>query len=419
MRERAKQLVKHPLIYGSSIVVIGNLAANFFNFLFNIFMNKHVSVADYGVLLSVMSIIAYPALIGSAVVPVVVRFAGIYFAQNNFSMLRGLYVKIKKLLLLIAIIFFVSFLFAMPSINSFFHINNTNILIMTNIIIFFSLIGVVNMAFLQAKLAFAYQVFVNFLNAIIKLSLGMVLVFAGFSVSGATMAMIVAGVLAYCVSFLPLRFIFDRKITVPAISSKELFFYGLPASLTLVGLTSLISTDILLVKHFFSPHDAGLYAGLSLLGRIIFFVSAPIGTVMFPLITQKHSKGENYTNTFKLALLLIGLSSLLLTIFYALFPKFAISLLLKDEYFVIAPYLALFALFIACYCVLSIICTFYLSIKKTKIFIPILVGAVLQIVFIVFFHESFIQIIWISLLITFLLVLGLLLYYPYATKSKK
>ena len=89
MRERAKQLIKHPLIYGSSIVVIGNLVANFFNFLFNIFMNKHLSVADYGVLLSIMSLIAFPALIGTAIIPVVVRFAGSYFAKNNFSLLRA------------------------------------------------------------------------------------------------------------------------------------------------------------------------------------------------------------------------------------------------------------------------------------------------------------------------------------------
>ena len=54
---------------------------------------------------------------------------------------------------------------------------------------------------------------------------------------------------------------------------------------------------LILVKHFFSPHDAGIYAGLSLIGRVIFFFSAPIASVMFPVIVQKYARKENYENT--------------------------------------------------------------------------------------------------------------------------
>ncbi len=416
MKQKVKKLLKHPLIYGSGIVMVGNLIANFFNFLFNIFMNKSLSVSDYGIFLSVMSLIVFPGLVATAIIPVVVRFAGGYFAKNDFSSLRGLYIKINKMLLVIGAIFFMVFFLAIPGISNFFHINDKNILLMTDIIIFFGVIGVINMAFLQAKLAFSFQVFINFLNAIIKLLLSIIFVYAGYSVGGATIAMIVAGIAAYIVSFVPLKFVFDRKISVPFISTKDLFLYGFPSSLTLIGLTSLISADILLVKHFFDPHQAGLYGGLSLLSRIIFFVSAPIGTVMFPLIVQKQSKNENYHNTFKLSLLLVFVPSMLLTIFYAIFTKFSISMLLKQEYFVISPYVVPFALFISLYSVLSIICNFYLSIKKTRIFIPIILGALLQVILINFYHQTFMQIILISLIITFVLVLSLLLYYPYATK---
>lgn len=419
MRNKVKQFFKHPLIYGSAIVVLGNLFANFFNFLFNLFMSRSLTVAEYGVLASVMSIIAFPALVGGAIVPVVVRFAGDYFATQKYPLLRGLYIKIKKLLLLIAGVFFILFLLFTPQIGQFFHIEDKNILYMTNVIIFIAVMGLLNMAFLQAKLAFLFQVLITLINAIVKLALGSVLVILGFSVSGATIAMIVSGVIGYMVSFIPIRFIFNRKISAPSIKTEELFSYGLPSTLTLIGLTSFISTDIILVKHFFDPHQAGLYAGLSLIGRIIFFVSAPIGGVMFPVIVQKHSKNENFTNTFKLALLLVFVPSILLTVFYALFPKFSILFFLKrEEYLHISPLLASFALFIALYCLLSIIANFYLSIKKTKVFIPVIVGAILQIVFIYFYHQTFSQIILISTVITLLLVILLLAYYPRATKLR-
>lgn len=418
MRQKAKKLIKHPLIFGSGILVIGGLIANSFNFLFNLFMSRSLSVSEYGVLASVMSLIVFPSLVSGAIYPVVVRFAGDYFAKKNFALLRGLYIQIMKLLLIIGVSVFFLFLVLTPMIGNFFHIEDKNILFMTDIIIFISLIGVINMAFLQAKLAFGFQVLVGLINGIIKLVCGVVFILLGYSVGGATMAMVIAGVGSYLFSFIPLKFVFDRKIASPSISQKELFFYGFPSTMTLMGLTSFISVDIMLVKHFFDPHQAGLYAGLSLISRVIFYVSAPIGAVMFPVIVQKHSRNENFTNTFKLSLVLVFVPSILLTIFYALFPEFAILFFLKrEEYLVISPYIAPFALFITLYGVLSIISNFYLSIKKTKIFIPIIIGALLQLILIYFFHSSFIQIIQISLGITSALVLLLLLYYPYATKK--
>lgn len=417
-RQKAKSIIKHPLIFGSGILVFGNLLANFFNFLFNLFMSRSLAVSEYGVFASIMSLVAYPVLIGGAINPLVVRFAGNYFASKNYALLRGLYLQILKLLLVTAIIIFLIFLFFIPEIGAFFHITDQRILFTTDIIIFVALIGVVNMAFLQAKLAFGFQVIVNLCNAVLKLVIGIILILLGYSVFGATIAVMISGTISILAGFIPLKFVFDRKISSPSIPNKELFLYGFPSSIALFGLTSFISTDIILVKHFFNPHQAGLYAGLSLIGRVIFFVSAPIATVMFPMIVQKHSKNENYINTFKLSLLLVLIPSLMLTIFYGVFPRLSIMFFLKrEEYLAISPYLVPFSIFITFYTLLSILSNFYLSINRTKIFIPIILGAIAQIVLIYFIHQNFLQIILISLVCTVLLDIMLLLYYPYATKK--
>ncbi|HWY80309.1 MAG TPA: oligosaccharide flippase family protein [Candidatus Sulfotelmatobacter sp.] len=412
MKQNAKRIIQHPLILGSGIVVIGNLFANFFNFLFNLFMSRTLSVTDYGVLASVMSLIAFPLLVSTSLGPIVVQFAGNYFATGNFPLLRGLYIKMTKLLFIIAFIFTILFFCFISAVSNFFHIENKLILFVTDAILFFAVINVINISFIQAKLAFVFQVLINLLNSVSKFILGVIFVLLGYSVSGAVFAILIGLVSAYLFSFIQLKFIFDRKITVPHIETKELISYGIPASITLMGLTSFISTDIMLVKHFFDPHQAGLYAGLSLIGRVIFFVSAPIGSVMFPIIVQKYSKNENFTRTFNLSLLLVFLPSLFITIFYMLFPKFAILFFLKrEEYLAVSNLITPFAIFIVLFSLLSIIANFYLSIKKTEIYIPILLGAIVQAVLIYFYHQSFQQIILISLTITLILVLILLLHY--------
>lgn len=417
MKQKVKELIKHPLIFGSSIVIVGNIIANFFNFLFNLFMSRNLSVDNYGVFASVMALISFPNLAAGAIVPLVVHFAGNYFATGQLSMIKGLYVKIFKFLLTISIIICLIFLLFIPQLTSFFHITSSWILFITDGIIFLIFLGIINNALLQAKLAFTFQVFINILNAILKLLLGTFLVVAGFSVSGAVGAVLLTAIICYFVSFYPIRFIFEKNTISPKIDSKDLFAYGIPSALTLIGLTSFISADIMLVKHFFNSTDAGLYAGLSLIGRVIFYIAAPIGTVMFPLIVQKYTRKENFTNTFKFSLFLVFSSSITLSFFYYLFPDFTVYFFLKNKaYLAISPLLWFYGIYMALYSVLNIIVNFYLSIKKTNVYLPVLFCSLTQIIGIFFFHQSFMQVILISFIITFLLVLGLLLYYPYATK---
>ncbi len=420
MKHKAQEFLKHPLIYGSSIVVIGGLVANFINFLFNLFMSRNLIVSDYGTLASIVSLIGFPTLILTALTPLVVSFAGEYFVKGQLAQIRGLYLKVLKFLFALGILVFLSFIFFLPSISSFFHINNRLILLLADFMIFLAFMGILNLALLQAKLAFGYQLFLSLLGAVVKLILGILLVFAGFSVTGAVWAMAISGFVLYIFSFYPIKFIFDKKlISDSIINTKELFKYGVPSALTLLGLTSFISSDVVLVKHFFNPHTAGIYAGLSLLGKVIFYITAPIMGVMFPLIVQKHGKNENFNNTFILSLLLVLIPSIMITAVYFLFPSFSILFFLKkSEYLIMVPYLGFFGIFMSLYCLLHITASFYLSIKKTSVYIPIILGAVMQIILITFYHQTFNEIIVISIIITFLLVLGLLLYYPHAAKKR-
>lgn len=419
MKQKLKEFIKHPLIYGTSIAVIGNLAANFFNFLFNLFMGQNLSVAEFGSLATVLSLILFPALLISSIVPLIIRFAGEYFANNQFGRIRGLYLQAFKFLATSGIILLILLLVFTGQIQNFFHINNAIIFLITDFIIFLGFFHVINVALLQARLSFGFLVFINIAGAILKLTLGIILIFAGLGINGAGIAVLSSSILVYILSFIPLRFLFDKKhVTEVHLKASELAKYGAPSALTIMGLTSFISMDIILVKHFFDSHQAGLYAGLSLIGRVIFFISAPIGGVMFPLIVQKHSKNENFTNTFKLSLLMVLAPSILLIILYSLLPEVAINFFLKkQEYLVISPFLIQFSIFIALFSLLSILSNFYLSIKKTTVFIPVVIGALLQIIMIVLFHENFQQIIFISLGITFALDCLLIAYYPRAVKK--
>jgi len=167
--------------------------------------------------------------------------------------------------------------------------------------------------------------------------------------------------------------------------------------------------DVILVKHFFEPHQAGLYGGLSLIGRVIFYFTNSIPLVMFPLVVKRKAKGENIASLFYLAMFLVTLPSVLITAFYYLLPELSINVFLGKNYLSIIPYLGFFAVFMTIFSILNVCVNFFLSIGKTKVYIPIIATTIAQVVLIYIFHNSFFQIIGVSLAVSLLLLFYLLI----------
>lgn len=412
MRKYIHKVSSHPLISGSFIILIGSVASSFIYFLFNLFMTRNLTVADYGAMASLLSLTTMFGLVAGSFVPTLIKFTGPFFVTNDLGAIKGIYKKIFSLLLVLGLLVVTFFIILAEQIGSFFNIQEVHLIPLVGVMIGFSYLMLINTVFIQAKLSFVFLSVFNLFSAITRMVSGVVLVLLGFALSGAIWANVISTIIPYLASFIPLGFLFKYYKQEKEFSVSEMFVYGVPASLTMIAFTSLITTDIILVKHLFDPHSAGLYSGISLVGRVIFFFTAPIGTVMFPLVIQKRTKNERYHSIFELALALVFLASLCLTIFYFLFPTFTIEFFIKNkDYLQASGLIGLFAVFITMYSLLSITINYFLSIGKTKIFIPVVASALLQVVLIMAFHDSFEQVLYASLFSSSLLLISLLLYY--------
>ena len=210
-----------------------------------------------------------------------------------------------------------------------------------------------------------------------------------------------------------LRFIFSKKTESDVhIPTRQILNYALPVFIVILFMTSFTSTDIILVKHFFNPHQAGFYAGLSLIGRVIFYFTIPIPGVMFPLLIRRHNLGKNFNNLFYLALGLVLIPSLAITGFYFLFPKFVVSLFLGGrDYLAIVPYVGFFGINLTIFSLINVCINFFLSLNKTGIAPLVVVAAIAQILLIYIFHANFYQVITVSISVSSVLLLALMGYY--------
>ncbi|KKR82349.1 MAG: Capsular polysaccharide biosynthesis protein, partial [Candidatus Daviesbacteria bacterium GW2011_GWA2_40_9] len=166
-----------------------------------------------------------------------------------------------------------------------------------------------------------------------------------------------------------------------------------------------------LVKHFFSSHDAGIYAALSTLGKIIFFGAGPVAQVMFPIISKRHAQGEDYKKVFLYSLILSLLISLAVVLIYWLFPSLSVTILFGSSYLEVAGLLVQFGLFMTLLTLSSLMVNFYLSIGQTKVVVLPFVAALAQIIGLWFYHSSLEIVVNVSLVVSIALFAGLFVYF--------
>ncbi len=143
------------------------------------------------------------------------------------------------------------------------------------------------------------------LEGVVRLVGSLVFIFAGLGVNGVIAANAAAMAAAY---FAIAPRLIPREAGVVGIPSafqevrQALVFYS--------GQVLINNSDIVLVKHFFAPDAAGLYAAVAMVGRVTFAFSSAVVNSMFPVVAgsgKDERKNLSLISTSLLLVLAIGL----------------------------------------------------------------------------------------------------------------
>jgi len=113
-----------------------------------------------------------------------------------------------------------------------------------------------------------------------------------------------------------------------------------------------------------------------------------------------------------MAIAVVLIPSVFISTFYFLYPDFSINFFIKNEIYRSASgLLGLFGVFITIYSLISLFVYYFLSIKKTNVYIPVLLAALSQLLLITFYHSSLFIVVITSLLVSLILLATLVIYY--------
>lgn len=406
-----KKLISHELISGTFYIFLGSMLANFLAFILNLFLARSLSYADYAIFASLLSVITLISIPANSLNAIIVKFATVYFVKKENNKLKILYLLFFKLILGFSLFLIIFFSVLAVPLTNYLKLGNLWYPVITSLAISVLFFNNLNIAFLQSLLRFRFISFITAFGGIVKLAFGVLLVFLGYRAFSGLWSIFFMTAGMFLVAFFPLMKILKTKPTETKITldTKQIFSYALPAFITILFLTSFTSMDVILVKHFFSPHLAGFYAGLSLIGKVIFYFTFPIPLVMFPLLVKRHSAGADFINLFYLSLVLVILPSIFITAFYFLRPNLVVNIFLGGrEYLYISKYLGIFGIYLTVFSMVNVCVNFFLSLNKTNISFLVVTAALLQIVLIYLYHSDFYQVIGVSLLVSTLLLISLI-----------
>jgi len=404
-----KKILKNPLFSGSLIFLTGTMVANFGNYLYHLLMGRMLGPKDYGALTSLISLAYLLSVISTTFLTTLVKFVTKYKVKNQFSKILSLFFGLIKIFGLGGSFLVIVFFVLKEKIAGFLNLEDSFPLLILAFWMSLSLLSFINDGILRGFLKFGFLSFNSVFATILKLILAVFLVKIGFGVMGSLMAIFLASLLPYFLSFYPLRFLRKYK-NGEKNEWREFFGFSGPVMVATLSLTSLYSSDVILVKHFFPSFEAGLYSAVSVLGKIVFFASGVVPAVMFPLVSERFENGGKYRHFLNQSFLIVGGVSFLITIIYFLFPSLMIKILYGSSYLKASGYLGIFAIFISFYSFSNLLVNFFLSVGKIQVAGICLFAALLQIILIFLFHHSLLEVIKISLVVTVLLFLSLMIF---------
>jgi len=263
MRERVRKVITHPLFSGSAIMIVGTNGIAGLNYIYHFAMGRLLGASAYGELVSLFSLIGLLGMVPTALNLVVIKFVS--SAQTKAEVYSLVTFLQKKVLWSTVVIVVLSVFLAQPA-KEFFKLSSNINFVFVGIIFALSLYVFINRAVLQGTLRFRSFVFNLLFDNTFKLFGGIGMVLLGFSVYGALFALVVGSILSVGLSFYLIRdYLKGHAFSMPPIA--PFVIYSLPVFAHQLAITSFISSDILLVKHYFDPVLAGNYSATSTIVR--------------------------------------------------------------------------------------------------------------------------------------------------------
>lgn len=300
------------LLSGSMIMLVSSGLVGATNFIYNIAVARLLGAEAFGHATAIYTLLMLLSSITLAFQLVCSKFV----AKNPETAAKvAVYSGLHRRAWQVAIVVGLAIIYASPLITRYLNLPNQNYVVLLGIGTTLYIPLGVRRGLMQGVYDFR-RLAENFvLEVIVKLGGALLLLHYGLGVTGVIEAVVASIAVAYVAARPGPTFKIAPKAGLPAS-----FDEGMQATVFFIGQVTINNLDILLVKHFFAPGLAGLYAAVALVGRVVYMLSWSVVSSMFPVSAgTSHERGGR--TVLSTALLLVVLVASLFTMGVWLAPN--------------------------------------------------------------------------------------------------
>jgi O-antigen/teichoic acid export membrane protein len=385
-RLRHSQFLRHNAIFFFGSVLVGAL-----NYLYYPVLGRLMAPASFGEVQTIVSLFLqlsiFLTVLSLVVVNIVTNTTG--EGQRN-----ELVFEFEKLAVAVAVVLVISSLVFGKQLQSFLQFTSPWPFVLLALAVLVNVPFTLRAAVLRGKQRFGLVSAANIIAAGGKIALSAGLVLIGLSTSGAigglVLAQLAAGVFVVVWAFkLGLRHARGRRrFGLPDMRrlAPELK-YGLFVLVGSLAITLQYSIDVIVAKHYFDAHTAGLYAGIASVARVIFFLTVSVSQVLLSAVRLRHRPQQNSQLLFRSLILvsIVGLPALLLL---AITPGTAVKLLMGGSYEALSPLLPRLSLAVFIVSILNLLAIYYLALRRYSVAIVAALGMALTYVLLLWRHQT-------------------------------
>lgn len=389
------------VLSGSFIMLVGTVLVSAFNFGYNVSMARLLGPAQFGNVSAMATLLMLFSAIGLSFQLVCAKFV----ARNQTTGFAAtIYNGLMKRAWLVALAAGCTLLLASVPIARTLRLPSAGLVMVLAVGIAFSVPLGVKRGALQGLCSFR-PLSANFIiESMTKLAAALALVWFGYGVYGAVGAISASVIAAFLFTRLSMRAAPDAA-ALEGTAFRLYFHEGMQAIVFFIGQVVINNIDILLVKYYFDPENAGLYAAVALFGRLLYFACWSIVSAMFP-VSAASPRDERPSQVLKTPLLLVAGLSAVFIITVTLLPRFVVGFVLGQQFAHADELLGIYAAATAIYAVSVVLIAYEMSRRIANTGWLQLVISGMTVLGIALFHDSLHQVIVVQIVtMTILLVL--------------
>lgn len=279
------------LAAGGAALGIAMIIANAGNYLLNVVLGRWLTPAEFADANLMVTVMLLVTAIAISLQMIAARFVGVHVVHDDHVATAALARWLERRAWVAGGLLALVLIAGAGPLSSFFNSESAWPFAVLGLGMPFYLAQAVGRGVLQGQLSFRPLAATFVVEMLVRVTLGVALVAAGFGVLGATIGLAAS----FVATWWHVRLLVGshEPNTMAAGAVRELIIYAGPIGLLLLGQIIVNNGDVLIAKRFLEPETAGVYAAIALVGRAVFFLSWSVATTLFPAAAQRGARGED------------------------------------------------------------------------------------------------------------------------------